>query len=122
MVQSIQLKRIAGGPRVLAHGTGGGIPIDYKCKYFVEVVNREGGVDMVVDHIGDSQLVRPSKCLRPEGILVNTSSYAAALGRSGMLKTLGGLIRQLFLLGCDRSLNFMARDCDLHSCQAVRIT
>jgi NADPH:quinone reductase-like Zn-dependent oxidoreductase len=48
----------------------------------VEVVNREGGVDMVVDHIGGSHLARAFKCLRPEGTLVSTSSYAAALGRS----------------------------------------
>ena len=115
MVQSIQLKRIAGGPRVLAHGAGGGIPTDYKSKYFVEVVNREGGVDMVVDHIGGSHLACSFKCLRTEGTLVSTGSYAATLGRAGMLETVGGLIRQRSLQGCDRSFIFMARDCDLHS-------
>ncbi|MCK4899765.1 MAG: zinc-binding dehydrogenase [Anaerolineales bacterium] len=71
----------------------GGIPIDYKREDFVEVVNREGGVDMVVDHIGGSHLARSFKCLRPEGTLISTSSYAAALGQSGTLETLGGLIR-----------------------------
>ncbi len=70
----------------------GGIPIDYKSEDFVEVVNREGGVDMVIDHIGGSHLARSFKILRPEGTLVSTSSYAAALGRSGMLETVGGLI------------------------------
>ena len=74
----------------------GGIPIDYKSEDFVEVVKREGGVDMVVDHIGGSHLARSFKCLRPEGTLVSTSSYAAALGRSGMLETLSGLIRLQF--------------------------
>ncbi len=74
----------------------GGIPIDYKSEDFVEVVNREGGVDMVVDHIGGSHLARSFKCLRPEGTLVSTSSYAAALGLSGMLETMGGLIRLQF--------------------------
>ena len=54
--------------------------------------------------------------------LVNTSSYAAALGRAGMLETVGGLIRKPSLQGCDRGLIFMARGCDLHSCQAGRIT
>ncbi len=61
----------------------------------MEVVNREGGVDMAVDHIGGSYLARAFKCLRPEGTLVSTSSYAAALGRSGMLEAVGGLIRLL---------------------------
>ena len=45
----------------------GGIPIDYKSEDFVEVVNREGGADMVVDHIGGSHLARSFKCLCPEG-------------------------------------------------------
>ncbi len=71
----------------------GGIPIDYKSEDFVELVNREGGVDMVVDHIGGNHLARSFKCLRPGGILVSTSSYAAALGRSGMLEAMVGLIR-----------------------------
>lgn len=71
----------------------GGIPIDYKTKDFVELVKREGGVDMVVDHIGGNHLARSFKCLRSGGILVSTSSYAAALGQSGSLETLGGLIR-----------------------------
>jgi NADPH:quinone reductase-like Zn-dependent oxidoreductase len=71
----------------------GGMPIDYKNEDFVELVNREGGVDLVVDHIGGSHLARSFKCLRPEGTLVSTSSYAAALGQSGTLETLGGLIR-----------------------------
>ena len=61
----------------------------------MEVVNREGGVDMAVDHIGGSYLARVFKCHRPEGALVNPSSYAAALGRSGTLETVGGLIRLL---------------------------
>jgi NADPH:quinone reductase-like Zn-dependent oxidoreductase len=74
----------------------GGIPIDYKSEDFVEVVKREGGVDMVVDHIGGSHLARSFKCLRSGGTLVSTSSYAAALGRSGPLETLGGLIRLQF--------------------------
>jgi NADPH:quinone reductase-like Zn-dependent oxidoreductase len=74
----------------------GGFPIDYKREDFVELVNREGGVDLVVDHIGGSHLARSFKCLRPEGILVSTSSYAAALGQSGMLETVGGLIRTQF--------------------------
>jgi NADPH:quinone reductase-like Zn-dependent oxidoreductase len=74
----------------------GGIPIDYKTKDFVEVVKREGGVDMVVDHIGGNHLACSFKCLRPGGILVSTSSYAAALGQSGPLETLGGLIRLQF--------------------------
>jgi NADPH:quinone reductase-like Zn-dependent oxidoreductase len=71
----------------------GGIPIDYKHEDFVEVINREGGVDMVVDHIGGSHLARSFKCLRPGGTLVSTSSYAAALGQSGLLESLAGLIR-----------------------------
>ena len=50
----------------------GGIPIDYKSEDFVEVVNREGGVDKVVDHIGGSHLVRSFKCLCPERTLVIT--------------------------------------------------
>ena len=100
----------------------GGIPIDYKSEDFVEVVNREGGVDLVVDHIGGSHLARSFKCLRPKGTLVNISSYAAVLGRVGMLETVGGLIRQRSLQGCDRGLIFLARGCDLHSRQAVRIT
>lgn len=74
----------------------GGIPIDYKNEDFVEVVNRESGVDMIVDHIGGNHLVRSFKCLRPEGTLVSTSSYEAALGRSGGLETVGGLIRLQF--------------------------
>lgn len=74
----------------------GGIPIDYKREDFVEVVNREGGVDMVVDHIGGSHLARSFKCLRPDGTLVSTSSYAAAMGQSGMLESVGGLIRLQF--------------------------
>lgn len=71
----------------------GGIPIDYRRDDFVEVVNREGGVDMVVDHIGGSHLARSFKCLRKGGILVSTSSYAAALGQSGTLETVVGLLR-----------------------------
>jgi NADPH:quinone reductase-like Zn-dependent oxidoreductase len=71
----------------------GGIPIDYKSEDFVEVVNREGGVDMVVDHIGGNHLARSFRCLRPGGTLVSTSSYAAALGQSGKLETLVGLLR-----------------------------
>lgn len=47
----------------------GGIPIDYKSEDFVEVLKREGGVDLVVDHIGGSHLARSFKCLRPEGTL-----------------------------------------------------
>lgn len=74
----------------------GGIPIDYKRKDFVVVVNREGRVDMVVDHIGGSHLARSFKCLRSEGTLVSTSSYAAALGQSGILEALVGLIRLKF--------------------------
>jgi len=74
----------------------GGIPIDYKSEDFVEVINLEGGVDMVIDHIGGSHLTRSFKCLRPEGTLVSTSSYAAALGLSGSLETLSGLIRLQF--------------------------
>jgi NADPH2:quinone reductase len=70
----------------------GGIPIDYQREDFVEVVNREGGVDMVVDHIGGSHLSRSFKCLRQEGTLVSTSSYSAALGQSGVLETVGGLL------------------------------
>jgi NADPH:quinone reductase-like Zn-dependent oxidoreductase len=73
-----------------------GIPIDYKREDFVEVVNHEGGVDMVVDHIGGSHLARSFKCLRPDGTLVSTSSYAAAMGQSGMLESVGGLIRLQF--------------------------
>jgi NADPH:quinone reductase-like Zn-dependent oxidoreductase len=83
------------GKHELVKGLGG-IPIDYQREDFVEVVNREGGVDMVVDHIGGSHLVRSFKCLRPEGTLVSTSSYAAALGQSGMLESLVGLIRLQF--------------------------
>ncbi|UCF28645.1 MAG: zinc-binding dehydrogenase [Chloroflexota bacterium] len=71
----------------------GGIPIDYKSEDFVEVVKRDGGVDLVVDHIGGSHLARSFKCLRPGGTLVSTSSYAAALGKSGTLETVGGLLR-----------------------------
>ncbi len=71
----------------------GGTPIDYRSEDFVDVVNREGGVDMVVDHMGGSHLARSFKCLRPEGTLVATSSYAAAMGHSGMLESLVGLIR-----------------------------
>lgn len=71
----------------------GGIPIDYKTKDFVEEIKREGGVDMVVDHIGGKHLTRSYRCLRSGGILVSTSSYAAALGHSRSLETLGGLIR-----------------------------
>ncbi len=71
----------------------GGIPIDYRSEDFVEVVNRSGGVDMVVDHIGGSHLSRSFRCLRPGGILISTSSYAAALGRSSMVETVAGLIR-----------------------------
>jgi NADPH:quinone reductase-like Zn-dependent oxidoreductase len=71
----------------------GGIPIDYRQDDFVQVVTGEGGVDMVVDHIGGSHLARSFQCLRPGGTLVSTSSYAATLGRSGMLETLGGLVR-----------------------------
>lgn len=74
----------------------GGIPIDYEREDFVEAVEREGGVDMVVDHIGGSHLARSFQCLRPQGTLVSTSSYAAALGRSGILETVGGLIRLQF--------------------------
>jgi len=70
-----------------------GIPIDYKNEDFVEVVNHEGGIDLVVDHIGGNHLVRSFNCLRPEGTLVSTSSYAAALGQSGMVETVSGLIR-----------------------------
>lgn len=71
----------------------GGIPIDYRSEDFVEVVNRQGGVDLVVDHIGGGHLARSFKCLRPGGTLVSTSNYAAALGRSGALETVGGLLR-----------------------------
>jgi NADPH:quinone reductase-like Zn-dependent oxidoreductase len=71
----------------------GGRPIDYKTEDFVEVVRKEGGVDLVVDHIGGNHLVRSFKCLRPGGTLVATSSYAAAQGRSGMLESLLGLAR-----------------------------
>lgn len=71
----------------------GGIPIDYHHEDFVQVVNDEGGVDMVVDHIGGRHLARSFHCLRPGGTLISTSSYAAALGRSGALETLGGLVR-----------------------------
>jgi NADPH:quinone reductase-like Zn-dependent oxidoreductase len=71
----------------------GGIPIDYQQEDFVEVISREGGVDMVVDHIGGSHLARSFKCLRPGGILISTSSYAAALGQSGTLETVIGLLR-----------------------------
>jgi len=71
----------------------GGFPIDYKTQDFVELVRREGGVDMVLDHIGGKHLARSFKCLRPGGMLVSTSSYGAALGQSGALETLGGLIR-----------------------------
>lgn len=74
----------------------GGIPIDYQSADFVEVVNREGGVDMVVDHIGGDHLARSFKCLRPGGTLVSTSSYAAALGRSGTLETVRGLLSLQF--------------------------
>lgn len=70
----------------------GGIAIDYQNQDFVEVVVGEGGVDLVVDHIGGSHLRRSFKCLRPGGTLVSTSSYAAALGQSGMIESLGGLI------------------------------
>jgi NADPH:quinone reductase-like Zn-dependent oxidoreductase len=71
----------------------GGIPIDYRSEDFVEIVNREGGVDLVVDHMGGSHLARSFQCLRPGGTLVSTSSYAAALGQSGALETVGGLLR-----------------------------
>ncbi|MGD9091854.1 MAG: zinc-binding dehydrogenase, partial [Anaerolineales bacterium] len=71
----------------------GGIHIDYKSQDFVAIVNQEGGVDMVIDHIGGNHLARSFKCLRPGGILVSTSSYAAVLGQSGTMETLGGLIR-----------------------------
>ncbi len=80
------------GKHVLVESLGG-IPIDYKSENFVEVVNREGGVDMAVDHIGGSHLARSFKCLRPGGTLVSTSSYAAALGQSGMADSVFGLIR-----------------------------
>jgi NADPH:quinone reductase-like Zn-dependent oxidoreductase len=43
----------------------------------VEVVNREGGADMVVDHIGGSHLARSFKCLRPEGNLFLCSGFRA---------------------------------------------
>jgi NADPH:quinone reductase-like Zn-dependent oxidoreductase len=71
----------------------GGIPIDYKKEDFVEEVIHEGGVDLVVDHIGGNHLTRSFKCLRPGGTLVSTSSYAAALGQSEMVETVSGLIR-----------------------------
>lgn len=70
-----------------------GIPIDYQKEDFVEVVNRNGGVDLAVDHIGGNHLSRSFKCLRQEGTLVSTSSYSAALGQSGILETVGGLLR-----------------------------
>lgn len=73
------------GKHELVEGLGG-IPIDYRRQDFVEVVNREGGVEMVVDRIGGRHLVRSFKCLRPEGTLVSTSSYVAALGQSRMLE------------------------------------
>ncbi len=50
---------------------------------------------MVVDYIGGSHQARAFKCLRPEGTLLNTSSYATALGRAGILETVVGLIRLL---------------------------
>jgi NADPH:quinone reductase-like Zn-dependent oxidoreductase len=59
----------------------------------VEEVIHEGGVDLVVDHIGGNHLTRSFKCLRPGGTLVSTSSYAAALGQSEMVETVSGLIR-----------------------------
>ncbi len=71
----------------------GGKPIDYKAEDFVEIVRRAGGVDLVVDHIGGHHLARSFQCLRPGGTLAATSSYAAALGRSGMLESLLGLVR-----------------------------
>jgi NADPH:quinone reductase-like Zn-dependent oxidoreductase len=74
----------------------GGIHIDYRRDDFVEVVNREGGVDLVLDHIGGSHLARSFRCLAPGGTLVSTSSYAAALGQSGMLETVVGLLRLQF--------------------------
>jgi NADPH:quinone reductase-like Zn-dependent oxidoreductase len=70
----------------------GAVPIDYKNEDFVEVVNRDGGVDLVIDHIGGRHLKRSFKCLRPGGTLVSTSAYAAALGQSGALETVGGLL------------------------------
>lgn len=74
----------------------GGFPIDYQREDFVQVIVSQGGVDMVVDHIGGKHLARSFKCLRPGGTLVSTSSYSAALGRSGRLETLSGLIRLQF--------------------------
>jgi NADPH:quinone reductase-like Zn-dependent oxidoreductase len=74
----------------------GGIPIDYKRDNFVEVVNREGGVDLVVDHVGGNHLARSFRCLKPGGTLVSTSSYTAALGQAGMLETVFGLLRLQF--------------------------
>lgn len=75
----------------------GGIPIDYKNEDFVELISSEGGVDMVVDHIGGNHLARSFNCLRPGGILFSTSSYAAALGQSEMLETISGILRLQFL-------------------------
>lgn len=74
----------------------GGLPIDYKSQDFVEEIRREGGVDLVVDPIGGDHLARSFKCLRPGGMLVSTSGYNAALGRSGRLETLAGLLRLLW--------------------------
>ncbi|MBW8012312.1 MAG: zinc-binding dehydrogenase [Chloroflexi bacterium] len=74
----------------------GGIPIDYKNEDFVEVISKEDGVDMVVDHIGGNHLASSFSCLRPGGTLVSTSSYAAALGQSGMMETVSGLLRLQF--------------------------
>lgn len=71
----------------------GGIPIDYQDEDFVQVVNAQGGADLVIDHIGGKHLKRSFAVLKPGGTLVSISSYAAALGQAGVVETLGGLIR-----------------------------